>query len=204
MRKKLMLRAHHEGEEVRLTKTAVEVRGSKDAPVIYGHGSVFNKLSENLGGFREIIEEGAFDDVLEDDTVGLFNHDMSLLLGRTTAGTMRQGVDKNGLWYEIDPPDNDIGRRVLSYLERGEVTQSSFGFTIARGGETWNEDEDGRLIRTITKVGRLYDQSPVTFPAYPDTDVALRSLAALQESRDGRQKLSRFRRDELRMRSRLY
>lgn len=147
-------------------------------PLIRGHAAVFDSLSENLGGFREVIAPGAFDDVLGDDVRALFNHDPNAILGRSTAGTLRIGVDSTGLTYEIDPPDTQSARDLLVSMERGDVRESSFGFRIARGGDTWDENEDGVLIRTITKVARLYDVSPVTFPAYPDTDAAKRTLDA--------------------------
>lgn len=154
------------------------VRESDEAPIsrIEGHAALFNSLSENLGGFYEQIEPGAFDDALEDDVRALFNHDPSLILGRTAAGTLRIGVDKQGLTYEVDLPDTQLGRDLAVSMERGDVTQSSFGFTIDE--DSFDEDDDGRTIRTIYKVGRLYDVSPVTYPAYAETDstVAKRRL----------------------------
>lgn len=153
-----------------------------DGPLIRGHAAVFDKLSENLGGFREIIARGAFDEVLENDVRALIGHRDELILGRTSAKTLRIGVDAEGLTYEIDPPDTSYARDLLVSLERGDIRESSFGFSIARDGDTWTEDEDGRLVRTITKVSRLYDVSPVTFPAYPDTDVAKRSLESFKRS----------------------
>ena len=166
----------------------VEKRADK-GPLIRGHAAVFGKLSENLGGFREIIAPGAFDDVLEDDVRGLIGHDDVLILGRTSAGTLRIGVDAEGLTYEIDPPDTSYARDLLVSLERGDIRESSFGFTVARMGDEWSEDEDGRLIRTIHKVARLYVVSPVTFPAYPDTNVAKRSLAEFQGTRGSADRL---------------
>jgi HK97 family phage prohead protease len=163
---------------------AVERRGESQAPLIRGHAAVFDKLSENLGGFREVIAPGAFDDVLGDDVRALFNHDGSLILGRSSAGTLRIGVDAAGLTYEIDPPDTQYGRDLLVSLERGDVRESSFGFRVARGGDKWDESEDGVLIRTITRVSRLFDVSPVTFPAYPDTDSAKRTLQEYLQGRD--------------------
>ena len=164
----------------------VERRAEGSAPVIRGHAAVFNTLSEPLGGFREQIAPGAFDDVLADDVRALFNHDDSLILGRTASGTLRVGVDAQGLTYEIDPPDTQYGRDLLVSLERGDITQSSFGFRVAVNGDSWTENADGVLIRTITKVARLYDVSPVTFPAYPATDSAMRTLNEYLKGRDER------------------
>lgn len=165
---------------------AVERRGEGRPPLIRGHAAVFNKLSENLGGFREVIAPGAFDGVLGDDVRALFNHDGSLILGRSTAGTLRVGIDSEGLTYEIDPPDTQYARDLLVSLERGDVRESSFGFRVAHGGDRWDENEDGVLIRTITRVARLFDVSPVTFPAYPDTDSTKRALDEYLRGRDVR------------------
>lgn len=163
---------------------AVERRAEGGAPLIRGHAAVFNKLSENLGGFREVISPGAFDDVLGDDVRALFNHEPSAILGRSSAKTLRIGVDADGLTYEIDPPDTQAARDLLVSLERGDVRESSFAFRVARGGDKWDEDENGVLIRTITKIARLYDVSPVTYPAYPDTDASRRALDEYLAGRD--------------------
>jgi HK97 family phage prohead protease len=159
----------------------VEARSEGESPIIRGHAAVFDRMSENLGGFREKIDPGAFDDVLGDDVRALFNHDANLILGRTTSGTLRLSQDGEGLSYELDPPDTQVGRDLMVSLKRGDITQSSFAFTVA--DDDWSEDEEGRVVRTIKKVGRLYDVSPVTYPAYPDASVGLRSLQAWQQSR---------------------
>ena len=153
----------------------IERREGK-APMLAGHAAVFNQLSENLGGFREQIKPGAFADALADDVRALFNHDPNFILGRSTNGTLRLKEDDIGLAVEIDVPDTSSVRdQVLAPIERGDVSQMSFGFAVKPGGQDWAEDDEGRLIRTLTAV-RLFDVSPVTFPAYPQTDIAMRSL----------------------------
>lgn len=166
-----------------LQSTVRAERDKADAPRITGHAAIFGARSENLGGFREIILKGAFDDVLSQDVRALFNHNNDKVLGRTSAGTAAIGVDERGLWYEISPPDTSYVRDLLVLLERGEVTQSSFAFSIDRDGDSWGEDGDGVLIREVRKVSRLYDVSPVTYPAYPQTDAAKRSMREYLESR---------------------
>lgn len=152
-----------------------EFRASEsDGNQITGYGAVFNSLSENLGGFREIIKPGAFDDVLTDDVRALINHDNNLVLGRTAANTLSIGVDNTGLKYSIDLPETSYAKDLRISIDRGDINQSSFGFTVE--SDDWQEDEEGRLIRTINKVGRLFDVSPVTYPAYPDTSAAVRSM----------------------------
>jgi uncharacterized protein len=169
-------------KESRSFKGEVRAIKGEDKTVVRGYAAVYDKLSENLGGFRELIAPGAFDGVLEDDVRALLNHDSNLILGRTKSGTLRMGIDDKGLWYEYDSPDTSYARDLLISLERGDVDQSSFQFTVE--DDEWKEDEEQRYVRTIKKVRRLYDVSPVTFPAYPDATVALRSLDRLKEKRE--------------------
>lgn len=140
-----------------------------------GFAAVFNSTSEDLGGFIERIAPGAFDNVLNDDVRALINHDPNMILGRTTSGTLQIEQTEEGLRYSYTDPDTTYSNDLKKSMKRGDVTQSSFSFSIADGGDEW-EQRDGKLIRTITKFGRLYDVSPVTYPAYPDTTVATRSL----------------------------
>lgn len=144
---------------------------------IGGYAALFNTRSELLGGFFfEEIAPGAFDGVMGDDVRGLYDHDSGVVLGRKSAETLDFSVDEKGLKYEIDLPDTQAGRDLLTSIKRGDIRESSFGFIIARRGAEWDVDEEGREVRTITKLQRLLDVSPVAFPAYSDTDVGLRSL----------------------------
>lgn len=160
---------------------------------IIGHAAVFNQLSEDLGGFREQIAPGAFVEAIEtDDVRALFNHNSDHILGRNRAKTLTLQEDARGLAIEIIPPDTQIARDLMVSMERGDITQMSFGFSLRPNGDNWAMDDDGRVIRTLTKV-RLYDVSPVVFPAYPQTDVAMRSLEAFQRTDNWRVKLARRR-----------
>ncbi|MCP3669090.1 MAG: HK97 family phage prohead protease [Gammaproteobacteria bacterium] len=161
------------------TNDVIESRSEDDKTVVRGHAAVFNKRSENLGGFQEIIEPGAFDDVMGDDVRALFNHDANLILGRSKSGTLDLSVDETGLAYEIDMPDTQAARDLLVSMGRGDVDQSSFAFTVK--DDEW-EEKDGQYIRTIKKADRLFDVSPVTYPAYPDADAGLRSLEEFKKS----------------------
>ena len=154
--------------------------------VIRGHAAVFNSLSENLGGFREQIAPGAFSTAIQtDDVRALLNHDPNLVLGRNKAGTLRLAEDSQGLAIEIDPPDTQTARDLMVSMKRGDITQMSFGFSVRHGGESWSKDPAGMHVRTLSKV-RLFDVSPVTYPAYTATDVsvALRSLEQFRRSSD--------------------
>ncbi len=162
---------------------------------IVGYGATFNSLSENLGGFREIIKPGSFDGVMQDDVRGLFNHDRNFVLGRTKSGTLHLSIDDEGLRYEIDAPSTQtVQDLVLAPMLRGDIDASSFQFKVAHDGERWFYDDDGLLTREITKFARLYDVGPVAFPAYPDATAASRSM---QEFKN---KESRAQEDEARER----
>ncbi|MCC5855126.1 MAG: HK97 family phage prohead protease [Idiomarina sp.] len=171
--------------EKRIFQSSLELRSNEESgtSLIVGQASVFNVRSENLGGFREVIMPGAFDDVLADDVRCLLNHDGNFILGRTKSGTLRLSVDEEALNYEADAPDTQtIKDLVIAPLKRGDIDQSSFAFRVARDGDKWDEDEDGVLVRTVHRISKLFDVSPVTFPAYPDTKVSARSLEAYKEA----------------------
>jgi len=155
----------------------IEVRAVEgdEPPVIAGYAAVFEQLSEDLGGFREKIAPGAFAKSLGGDVRALFNHDSNLILGRSKSGTLKLAEDSRGLRVEFTPPNTATARHVIEAIRRGDVDQMSFGFnTLA---DTWSEDRDGKIVRTLNEV-RLFDVSVVTFPAYPQTDAAVRSMQA--------------------------
>ena len=159
----------------------IEVRNDDGKNVVVGYGAVFNSESNDLGGFVEYIADGAFDGRLEDDVRFLINHD-GLPLARTTNNTLRLSVDERGLKYEADMPDTTLANDLMTLLRNGTISQSSFAFTVEE--DSW-ENVDGRNIRTINKVSRLYDISSVTFPAYSEAgSFALRSLETWQEEQE--------------------
>jgi HK97 family phage prohead protease len=159
----------------------VELRITDDEkPKIKGYAAKFGKWSEDLGGFTERIRKGAFDEVIENgDIRALKNHDPNLILGRTTSGTLRLRTNSVGLQTEIDPPDTNTGRDTVEEIRRKDITGMSFSFTTAE--DDWKYNEDSTVERTIIKIGELFDVGPVTYPAYPDTTVAVRSLDAFKE-----------------------
>jgi HK97 family phage prohead protease len=163
----------------------VETRTEGEPPRIVGHAAVFDQLSENLGGFRELIKPGAFTAAInEDDVRALFNHNPDFILGRSKSGTLSMKEDALGLAIEITPPDTQIARDLLVSMERGDINQMSFGFRVKAGGQDWGEDADGNVIRTLTDL-KLFDVSPVTFAAYPQTDAAVRSLHDYRAQKTG-------------------
>ena len=136
--------------------------------VIRGYAAVFESESQDLGGFVEIVERGAFDDVMRSnpDVFGKYNHER--VIGRTTSGTMRLTVDERGLRYEIDPPRSAAD--VVELIERGDVRGSSFAFRSKPADEAWSRDANGRMIRRIKKFSFLGDAGPVDTPAYLATE----------------------------------
>lgn len=159
-------------------------KNESEKPIFRGHAAVFDSPSELLAGcFREIIKPGAFTEALKiSDVRALWNHNPDHVLGRSSAGTLRMKEDETGLSIEIDPPDTTVGRDLRISMERGDVTEMSFAFKVAQDGDVWTRDADdsGNWTRTIGKFERIYDVSPVTYPAYPETDCALRSLDAVK------------------------
>lgn len=155
-----------------------EIRADdKDAGIV-GDAAVFNSLSEDLGGFRETILPGAFADAIKaDDIRALFNHDSNLILGRNQAGTLHLSENSIGLRYKIDPPNTTYANDLRESIKRGDVDQSSFGFQVPEGGDSWQqpENENELPIRILHRV-KLFDVSPVTFPAYQATSVAVRAI----------------------------
>lgn len=149
---------------------------SQDENVISGYAAVFNKDSEDFGGWIERISPGAFDQTMNDDCVALFNHSMNLVLGRNKVNvTLEQ--DGVGLKYTVKLLDTTLSNDIRALVKGGVINKSSFAFTVEE--ETFTKGDPSKgvpHVRTITKIERLYDVSPVTMPAYPDTSVASRSL----------------------------
>lgn len=159
--------------ERRIAPVTTEIReASNGGWTLTGHAAVFGSESGDLGGFREVIQRGAFRKVLKReglDVAALFNHDQNLILGRTTNGTLTLREDPRGLVYEVNVADTSYGRDLRVLLERGDVSQSSFAFRVKAEGQTWTDSPDGTMIRTITEFEDLLDVSPVVYPAYADT-----------------------------------
>lgn len=156
----------------------IETRdGDEERPVIRGHAAVFDRRSFDLGGFYEVIARGAFRKALDEgraaDCRCLFNHDPNMVIASTHNNTLDLREDPQGLHYYADPADTSYGRDVRELIRRGDVYQSSFAFTVER--DRWEEDDEGNILRTILEVRDLYDVSPVTYPAYGQTDVSGRA-----------------------------
>jgi hypothetical protein len=162
------------GDNVELR--VMEVRAAEGERRISGYAATFNDVTD-LGYFREQIATGAFEGRTDDDVRLLINH-TGVPLARTTNGTLRLSVDNGGLRYEAELADTQEGRDLYTLIKRGDISQSSFAFSIE--DETWDNKTN---LRTVLKVGRLYDVSPVTYPAYATTTVQARAMASSAEER---------------------
>jgi HK97 family phage prohead protease len=164
--------------ERRALTAPLEVR--EDGQTVAGYAAVFNSETDIGGMFREKIAPGAFKPSLNADVRALWNHDSGQVLGRTKAGTLRLREDDHGLAVEIDLPDTQAGRDLRENMRLGNVDGMSFGFRVTK--QQW--DESGETpVRTIEEV-ELFEVSAVTFPAYEDTEIALRSLDSERNERE--------------------
>ena len=176
--------------EVRTIAEKVEIRSSEDGQnKIVGYAAKFNSRSNDLGGFIEQIDPGFFDGCLDDDVRALINHDANLVLGRTASGTCKLSVDEFGLRYEIAPPETTYANDLIISMQRGDINQSSFAFNVdyENDGDSWEYDEQNDIyVRTLLKCKRLFDVSPVTYPAYDQTQsmVSQRSLDVLKQKEE--------------------
>lgn len=161
--------------ERRLITTELRATTTDGKRKIGGYAAVFNSLSVVLWDFREEIAPGAFADAIAQNNVrALWNHDTNEVLGASANGTLFLAEDATGLRFELELPDTQRGRDAYTLIERGDVSQMSFGFRSLPDGSEWRIDEDGMYIRRLLKAD-LLEVSPVTFPAYPATSVGVRS-----------------------------
>jgi HK97 family phage prohead protease len=168
--------------ERRYTLLPVELRGGGSAPKIGGYAAVFDRPSQNLGGFVEIVTRSFFSKSRGDgwpDVMARYNHDDNMLLGTTGAGTLQLRVDEVGLDYEVVPPNSRAD--VMELVQRGDVRKSSFAFRVTPApdgspGDTWALSDQGFPTRSLI-AGQLVDVAPVNAPAYLDSTAGLRSLA---------------------------
>jgi uncharacterized protein len=166
-----------------VTSMAVN-RDDAEKPRIVGHAAVFDVIGDG-GYFRERIAKGAFEkSIVTDDVRALFNHSPDYVLGRNTAGTLVMREDEKGLFVQIDPPDTQFARDLMTSISRGDISQMSFGFEII--DEERTKGEGGELDLYTLREVRLWDVSPVTFPFYKQTDVSVHSRSQWSESQERR------------------
>lgn len=170
-------------EEFRIEYERDKPKVNGESPAkISGYASVFSEFYELWPGFREAVAPGAFAKTIkEDDVRALWNHEASAPLARNN-GSLILREDSKGLYYEFVVPDTTAGRDLLTNIKLRIVTQSSFGFNIVEQSLKYDREKD-LVSRTLTEV-KLFDVSPVTFPASPSTEVNVRSLGLISADRE--------------------
>jgi uncharacterized protein len=168
------------GAEMRVA----DAEGDSPKRTLVGYAAVFDQPTDAMSwfGFREVVRKGAFANaVLTNDVRALLNHDPNLILGRNKAGTLRLSEDDRGLRIEVDLPETSYAVDLLETVKRGDLDQMSFGFRAVK--ERWTTNDGDNLdLRELLEV-ELFDVSPVTFPAYPQTTIAQkRDLEAMADS----------------------
>lgn len=170
--------------QVRCVAQQFQTRSANDDLFIEGYFSVFNSEYPLWEGASEIVKPGAFTNSASGDVRALINHDSSLVLGRTKAGTLTLRQDERGLWGSIKINRDDVdAMNLYARVQRGDVDQCSFGFDIKR--ETFVDLGDGKCRWEIEEVDPLYEVSVCTFPAYTETSVSARKqdLAEIEKRR---------------------
>jgi HK97 family phage prohead protease len=161
--------------QVRSIPAELKTRAAEDgnSPKIEGYFSVFGSNYDMGCGMSESIDPHAFDNALGDDIRALINHDDTLVLGRTQAGTLKLHVDEHGLFGSIDINPNDTdAMNLYARVKRGDVSQCSFGFQIL--DEDTEARDDGETVHWTIKRVKLFEVSPCTFPAYENTAIDAR------------------------------
>lgn len=159
---------------------------SASGRTVSGYAVRFETESVNMG-FVEIIKRGAITEetIKTSDVFALLNHNENTVLARSNhgVGSLTLTVDNDGVYYEFEAPNTANGDELLEHIKRGEISQSSFAFTVSNedGAETWTKRSDGVIVRQINKISRLYDISPVYQPAYTETTCSRRALEKISE-----------------------
>lgn len=170
--------------QARCVAQQFQTRSANDDLFIEGYFSVFNSEYPLWEGASEIVKQGAFTNSVSGDVRALINHDSSLVLGRTKAGTLALRQDERGLWGSIRINRDDVdAMNLYARVQRGDVDQCSFGFDIKR--ETFVDLGGGKCRWEIEEVDPLYEVSVCTFPAYTETSVSARKqdLAEIEKRR---------------------
>ncbi len=149
-----------------------ELRAKPESRTIYGTATVFNNAYD-MGWYDEEMDKDVLKDTDLSDVVALFNHDQNAVLARTKSGTLKLKITDDAMEYEFDAPNTSLGNDLIEMVRRGDVYQSSFAFTVEK--ESWQEQSGMKPKRLIRSIKKVYDVSPVTYPANPDTMVAKRS-----------------------------
>lgn len=179
-------------KEVRTQLNNIEIRDDGESGrIITGYPIVFNKPSENLGGFIEYVDPGALKNVSMDNVYLIYGHEFNNVLARKDAGTLELSIDKTGLLFKATLPNTTLANDVLENIRVGNIQGMSFGFTVS--DESWeygkNDDPD---IRHVKQIDELFEITLTPIPAYKDTTVAIAKRDAMHKQMSLR---SRFQMD---------
>lgn len=179
-------------KEIRTQLNNIEIRDDEESGrIITGYPIVFNKPSENLGGFIEYVDPGALKNVSMDNVYLIYGHEFNNVLARKDAGTLELSIDKTGLFFKATLPNTTLANDVLENIRVGNIQGMSFGFTVA--DESWeygkNDDPD---VRHVKKIDELFEITLTPIPAYKDTTVAIAKRDAMHKQMSLR---SRFQMD---------
>lgn len=162
-------------EKREIRNTAYKVVSDEEKRTVEGYALLFDVRSDGLS-FEEVIQRGALEGVLEKSNVfALMNHDPGrgiLARSKKGEGSLQLEVDQKGLKYRFEAPKTALGDELLENIRRGEISESSFAFTVEK--DVWEKKSDGTWKRTIEKFGEIYDVSPVYDGAYSKTSVYMR------------------------------
>lgn len=185
-----------EKKEIRNTAFQVQVTGEdEEKRTVEGYALLFGVSSDGLS-FEEVIERGALDGVVnKSDVFALMNHNHGRgLLARSNKGkgSLSLTIDEKGLKYRFEAPKTALGDELLENIRRGEICESSFCFDVEK--DTWEKKSNGKWKRTVSKIGNLYDVSPVYNAAYSATSVYMRGKEQVEEelSRQNEENLKEY------------
>lgn len=170
---------------------SADIKSPENSRYIEGYAVVFNSLSEDLGGFREIIRPSAITEDLinRSDICATVDHNNEYLMARQKfgKGNIEFRIDDHGLYFRYELANTEKANELLSHIQRGEIDSCSFCFGIdydTPGGEKWYRDADGTQIREITRIDCLFDISAVIRPAYVQTNIKEAQARDLEHARN--------------------
>lgn len=187
-------------KEIRHLTNNIEVRNDEESEdnIIVGYSLKFNRWSEDLGGFKEIISPGALEGADMSDVRALIDHMPTNIIGRNTAGSLKLEVDDIGLKFRCKLPNTSYARDLMENIRNGNINQCSFAFKVEDEEIDYDEETD-MFTRTVKKFAEILDVSVVTYPAYRDTDVApaVRSINKIKD--EAQEKRDKDEREKLKM-----
>ena len=179
-------------KEVRMNQDSIT--NLPESRKVEGYAVVFQSESNDLGGFKEVIDSRALDGIIEkSDVLCLLNHNEDKgVLARSNkgVGSLTLSIDDRGLKYSFEAPNTALGDELLEGLRRGDISTSSFAFTVK--SDSWQKREDGSYLRTINSINELFDVSPVYRAAYDATSVNVDTRGLDKMKADERKELEEY------------